>query len=109
MRGASYPTGPWRARARLRVKDVLTVVIHCFGGCATEADIRIIVAALTGVVTLAAISAQVVPSGKNDSWRPLDTAQLFGLGDEACGSGWHQELRRDWWGEWWWGGCVPNK
>ena len=93
----------------MRVQAVLPSVIHTASGGATEADIRIIVAALTGVVTLAAISAQVVPSGKNDSWRPLDTAQLFGLGDEACGSGWHQELRRDWWGEWWWGGCVPNK
>ena len=107
MGSASYPTGSG-GRGLARSGRINRRDPHCFGG-PTEADIRIIVAALTGVVALAAISAQVVPSGKNDSWRPLDTAQLFGLGDEACGSGWHQELRRDWWGEWWWGGCVPNK
>jgi hypothetical protein len=74
-----------------------------------EAGIRVIVATLTGFVAFAAVSAQAVPNTKHENWHPLDTRLLFGLGDQACGDGWHQALRRDWLGEWWWGPCVPNR
>jgi hypothetical protein len=74
-----------------------------------EADIHIIVAAFTGLVALAAVSAQAVPSTEHENWRPLSTVLSFGLGDQACGDGWHQALRRDWLGQWWWGPCVPNR
>jgi len=74
-----------------------------------EADIRIIVATLTGLIALATVSAQAVPSTKLGNWLPLDTPLSFALGDQACAYGWHQALRRDWLGEWWWGPCVSNR
>jgi hypothetical protein len=55
-----------------------------------EADIRIIVATLTGFVAFAAVSAQAVPNTKHENWRPLDTALSFALGDQACGDDRHQ-------------------
>jgi hypothetical protein len=74
-----------------------------------EADLRIVVAAFPGLVALAAVSEQQAPSINNDTWHPLSMALSFGLGDQACGNGWHQTLRRDWRGDWWWGPCVPNR
>jgi hypothetical protein len=91
------------------VQVVSTVVIHTASGGAMEANIRIIVTTFTGFVAFAAASARAVPSSKNDNWRPLDTGLSFGLGDQACGGGRHQALRRDWRGEWWWGPCAPNR
>jgi hypothetical protein len=78
-------------------------------GGAMEADMRIVVAALTGLIALAAVSAQAAPSINNKTWRPLGSPLSFGLGEEACGEGRHQALRRDWKGDWWWGPCVPNR
>ena len=66
-----------------------------------EADMRIICVAFTGLVALAAVSAQIAPNPEN--WLPLGSALSFGLGDQGCGKGWHQALWRDWRGEWWWG------
>jgi hypothetical protein len=74
-----------------------------------EADIRVIVATLTGFVAFVAVSAQAAPSTKHENWRRLGTPLSIGLGNQACGYGWHQALRRDGLGEWWWGPCVPNK
>jgi hypothetical protein len=74
-----------------------------------EADMRIIGVAFTGLVALAAVSAQAVPTSNLENWLPLGSALSFGLGDQACGNGWHQTLRRDWRGDWWWGPCVPNR
>ena len=74
-----------------------------------EADIRIIVATFTGLVALAAVSAQAPTSPSNQNWLPLGAALSFELGDQACGHGWHQALRRNWLGEWWWGPCVLSK
>jgi hypothetical protein len=74
-----------------------------------EADIHIIGATFTGLAALAAVSAQGTPSISNENWRPLGTALSFSLGDQACGEGWHQALRRDWRRDWWWGSCVPNR
>ena len=98
-----------RGSSLVPVQGVSTFLLQTASGGAMEADIRIIVATFTGFVAFAAVSAQVEPSSKNDNWRPLDTALSFGLGDQACGYGWHQALRRDWLGQWWWGPCVPNK
>jgi hypothetical protein len=63
---------------------------------------RVIAAAITGWVAFAAVSVQAAPI------QPEELAQLgatlsFNLGDRACGCGWHQSLRRDWLGDWWWG------
>jgi hypothetical protein len=72
-----------------------------------EAHMHIICVAFTGLVALAAVSAQIAPNPEN--WLPLGSALSFGLGDQACGNGWHQTLRRDWRGDWWLGPCVPNR
>jgi hypothetical protein len=78
-------------------------------GGAMDADIRIVGATFTGLVVLTAVSAQAVHSTNNGNWRPVGTVLSFGLGDQACGDGRHQALRRDWLGQWWWGPCVPNE
>jgi hypothetical protein len=59
-----------------------------------EADIRVIVATLTGLVALATVSAQAVPSTKLGNWLPLDTPLSFALGDQACAYGWHPSLNK---------------
>jgi hypothetical protein len=63
---------------------------------------------ITGLVALAAVSAQAAPSANDGHWRSLGAVLSFDLGDHACGEGWHQPLRRDWRGDWWWGPCVPD-
>ena len=63
---------------------------------------------LASLVVLLAVSAQAIPTPKGENWRPLSAAPLsFSLGDQACGYGFHQALRRDWRGEWW-GPGVAN-
>jgi hypothetical protein len=74
-----------------------------------EADMRIIVAAFTGLLAAASVAAKTAPHPDTEYWRPLGTTLSFALGDETCGQGRHQALRRDWRGDWWWGPCVPNK
>ena len=71
---------------------------------------RVIPTTLVGSIVLLAVSAQAVPTRKDENWRPLPTALLsLSLGDQACGEGFHQALWRDWRGEWWWGPCVANR
>ena len=71
---------------------------------------RILPPTLAGFVVLLAVSAQAVPTHKDESWRPLPTSPFsLGLGDQGCGEGFHQPLRRDWRGEWWWGPCTSNR
>jgi hypothetical protein len=60
-------------------------------------------------LAVASASAQAAPNPNPENWRPLGPAVTFGLGDQACGSGWHQALWRDWRGDWWWGPCVQNR
>jgi hypothetical protein len=67
-----------------------------------------IIAIFTGLVALAAVSAQAAPSPADENWRPLGPTLPFSLGDQGCGEGWHEALRRDWRGDWWWGPCVPD-
>ena len=69
---------------------------------------RVIVAAIAGWVAFAAVSVQAAPSPNRENWLQLGAALSFNLGDQACGYGWHQSLRRDWLGDWWWGPCLPN-
>ena len=70
---------------------------------------RVISPTLAGFVALAAVSIQVAPHPSIANWRPLVPALSFSLGDQSCGYGWHQALRRDWRGDWWWGACVPDR
>ena len=77
-------------------------------GDAMEAHMHIICVAFTGLVALAVVSAQS-PNPNQQNWHPLGPAVTFGLGDQACGEGWHQALRRDWRGDWWWGPCVQTR
>jgi len=70
---------------------------------------RIIVAAITGLIALATASPQAAIIVSNENWHPLGPTLSFKLGDKACGDGWHQALWRDWRGDWWWGPCVPNR
>ena len=68
---------------------------------------RVIPLTIAAVMALAAVSVQAAPNP--EIWRPLGPALSFGLGDQACGNGWHQALWRDWRGDWWWGPCVQNR
>jgi hypothetical protein len=52
-------------------------------------------------MALASPSVQAVPNPSNENWRPVGTVLSFELGDQSCGYGAHQTLRRDWRGEWW--------
>jgi hypothetical protein len=70
---------------------------------------RVIPPILAGLMALAAPSVQAVPNPSNENWRPVGTVLSFELGDQSCGYGAHQTLRRDWRGEWWWGPCLPNR
>jgi hypothetical protein len=70
---------------------------------------RVIFQILATLTALAALSAQAAPNPNLESWRPLGASLIFGLSDQACGDGWHQALRRDWRGDWWWGPCVRNR
>jgi hypothetical protein len=74
-----------------------------------EAEIRIICVAFTGLVASAAVLAQAPPNPNQQNGHPLGAAVTFGLGDQTCEEGWHQILRRDWHGDWWWGPCVPSR
>ena len=69
---------------------------------------RVIVATFMGLVALAVAPVQDAPNPDKDNWVQLGAARSFELGDQACGGGRHQALRRDWRGDWWWGPCVPN-
>jgi hypothetical protein len=70
--------------------------------------VRVIVATITGLISLAAVSVETSPNSGPANWRPLGAVPSFTLGDQACAEGWHQALRRDWRGDWWWGPCTPN-
>jgi len=70
---------------------------------------RVIPPILVALTALAVASAQAAPNPNPENWRPLSLALSFGLGDQACGYGWHQALWRDWRGDWWWGPCVQNR
>jgi hypothetical protein len=68
----------------------------------------VIVATFMGLVALAVATVQAAPNPDKDNSVQLGAARSFELGDQACGVGRHQALRRDWRGDWWWGPCVPN-
>ena len=68
-----------------------------------EAEMCAIAPLLTGFLALAAVSTHAKSGINNENWRPLGPALPFSLGDQSCGYGWHQALRRDWRGDWWWG------
>ena len=70
---------------------------------------RVIVATITGLLSLAAVSLAPAPNSDTANWCPLGSTMSFTLGDQACEEGWHQALRRDWRGDWWWGPCTPNR
>lgn len=70
---------------------------------------RVIVATITGLISLMVVSVETPPNSASANWRPLGAALSFTLGDQACEEGWHQALRRDWLGGWWWGPCMPNR
>jgi hypothetical protein len=73
-----------------------------------EAAMRVIVATFMGLLALVVASAQAAPNPDKKNWVQLGAAPSLGLGDQACGHGWHQSLWRDWRGDWRWGPCVPN-
>jgi hypothetical protein len=93
------------------VQVVSIVVAHHSGYLLPmEAQLRTMIATLAGLTALAAVSAQAALNPSNENWVRLGPAALsFGLGDQGCGEGWHQSLRRDWLRDWWWGPCVQNR
>ena len=62
-----------------------------------------------GPYRMAALTAQAVVGSRDENRHPIEPVWSFRLGDHGCGDGWHQALRLDWQGEWWWGLCVPNR
>ena len=91
------------------VQVVSTLDVHIASGGSMEADMRIIVAIFASLLAAASVSAKTAPNLVTEYWRPLGTTLSFAVGDQTCGQGRHQALRRDWRGDWWWGPCVPNK
>ena len=75
----------------------------------SEAELRVIPPIFATLTALAALSAQAASNQNLENWLPLGPALSFGLGDQGCADGWHQALRRDWRGDWWWGPCVQNR
>ena len=69
---------------------------------------RVSAATFAGLVALAAVSVQAVPSPTKEDWLPLRAPLSLGLGDQGWGEGWHRPLWRDTRREGWWGACVPN-
>ena len=67
---------------------------------------RVILRTLVGLIALMAVSAQAALNPNQENRRPLGTALSFELGDQACRSGWHRVLWRDWLGRWRWGPCF---
>jgi hypothetical protein len=70
---------------------------------------RVIVATITGLISLAVVQVETPSNSDVANWRPLGAGLSLTLGDQACEEGWHQALRRDWRGGWWWGPCMPNR
>lgn len=70
---------------------------------------RIIVATITGLITVAAVAAQAAPHPNTKNLGPPGATQSFYLGELICGEGWRRALRQDWRGDRWWGPCVLNK
>jgi hypothetical protein len=70
---------------------------------------RVIPPILAILTALAALSAQAAPNRNLENGLRLGSALSFGLGDQGCADGWHQALRRDWRGDWWWGACVQTR
>jgi hypothetical protein len=83
--------------------------VHCLRGTRWRLKYASSAVAFTGLVASAAVLAQAAPNPNQQNWHRLGAAVTFGLGDQTCEEGWHQILRRDWHGHWWWGPCVPNR
>jgi hypothetical protein len=70
---------------------------------------RTTIAALAGLLTLAAFSAEATPLPlANATLVELGTAPPIELVRQGCGWGGHRVHWRDNWGYWHWGRCVPN-
>ena len=55
-----------------------------------------------------AASTQAAPVWRNAAGIELGAAPLIELVRDGCGRGWHRSRRRDQWGYWHWGYCIPN-
>jgi hypothetical protein len=78
-------------------------------GARWRLTIRIIVAAFTGLVALAVVSAEATPlPPAKASPAELRAAPSIELVRQGCGWSWHRGHWRDRWGYWHWGRCYPN-
>ena len=69
---------------------------------------RVIFATL-GFVGFATISAQAAPGiPLKGSPVELGVVPSIELVRDGCGYAYHRTLWQDWWGDWYWGRCVPN-
>jgi hypothetical protein len=67
------------------------------------------IAALAGLLTLAAVSVQAAPLPPAKAILvELGTAPPIELARQGCGLGWHREHWQDRWGYWHRGSCYPN-
>ena len=70
---------------------------------------RVIVATLTSLVALAAVSVQAAPLAPTKVTGPaLGASPSIELVREGCGWGWHRGHWWDRWGYWHRGGCYRN-
>jgi hypothetical protein len=84
------------------------VVVHGASGGATEAEIRIIVAAFTSFVALAAVLAQAAPfPPAKTSAAAVGACPPMEQAAHERGSGWHPVPCREHWGHCHWGTCFP--
>jgi hypothetical protein len=85
------------------------VFVHPASGGATETDIRIIVAAFTNLIALAAVSAQAAPflPAKTFACEPGGCPPVEKVAQER-GSGWHPVPYGERWGHCPSGRCFPT-
>jgi hypothetical protein len=73
-----------------------------------EAEMRVSVATLVGLMALAATSVQAAPIPVKPTQVSLGPSPLIELVAQGCGWGWHRAHWRDRWGYWHWEHCVPE-
>jgi hypothetical protein len=95
---------------RAPVQVVSIVVAHHSGRLSPmEAEMRMIVATLAGLVALAGVSVQAAPRAPAKVL-PVEVgdAPSIELVRDGCGYGYYRTRWQDGWGYWHWGRCVPK-
>jgi hypothetical protein len=70
---------------------------------------RNMIAALAGLITLSAVSAEAAPQlSAKAGFETFSARPQIELAADGCGSGYWRTRWQDQWGYWHWGRCVPK-